>query len=73
MSRPEAADLASVAGCQVDAGVTKKTTILVVGNEDIKHLAGHTKSIKHRKAEELIKNGQNIRIIGESDFKALIS
>jgi DNA polymerase-3 subunit epsilon len=30
------------------------------------------KSTKHRKAEELIQKGQNIRIIGESDFKSII-
>ncbi len=31
----EAADMASKIGCQVASGVTKKTTILVVGDQDI--------------------------------------
>jgi DNA polymerase-3 subunit epsilon len=72
LKRTEAADMAAKIGCQVESGVTKKTTILVVGNQDIKKLAGHEKSSKHRKAEGLILNGQQIRILGESDFKELI-
>jgi DNA polymerase III subunit epsilon len=71
MLRYDAAVAASNAGCQVDAGVTKHTTLLIVGDQDISKLAGHTKSSKHRKAEELISQGQRIRILGESDFKAI--
>ena len=70
--RREAADLASAVGCQVEPGVTKKITMLVVGDQDIKKLAGHKKSSKHRKAELLIEKGIPIRILGESDFKELI-
>jgi len=65
--------MAAKIGCQVESGVTKKTTILVVGNQDIMKLAGQEKSSKHRKAEEFILNGQQIRILGESDFKELIN
>lgn len=70
--RSEAADLAASIGCQVAQGVTKKTTMLVVGDQDIEKLAGHAKSLKHRKAEELIVNGAPIRILKESDFKELV-
>ena len=73
MPRREAADMASKIGCQVASGVTKKTTILVVGDQDIKRLAGHKKSSKHRKAEKLISNGQPMRIIIETDFKEFVS
>jgi DNA polymerase III subunit epsilon len=73
LRRAEAADIAAKIGCQVESNVTKKTTILVVGNQDIKKLAGREKSSKHRKAEVLILNGQQIRILGESDFKELIN
>jgi DNA polymerase-3 subunit epsilon len=73
LRRAEAADMAAKIGCQVESCVTKKTTILVVGNQDIKKLAGNEKSSKHRKAERLILNGQPIRILGESDFKELIN
>jgi len=72
MLRRQAADLASVAGCEVDHGVTKRTTMLVVGDQDIRKLAGHEKSAKHRKAEELIGKGQAIRIITESDFQRVV-
>ncbi len=71
--RNEAAQLAANAGCKVSPNVNKSTTLLVVGDQDIKYLAGHEKSSKHRKAEELISSGQQIRILGESDFKRLIS
>jgi len=69
--RREAADLAAAIGCQVASGVTKKTTMLVVGDQDIRKLTGHEKSSKHRKAEKLIKQGIPMRILKESDFKKL--
>jgi len=69
--RRQAADMAARIGCQVASGVTKKTTILVVGDQDATKLAGHEKSSKHRKAEDLISKGTSIRILRESDFKEL--
>lgn len=73
MPRRESADMAAKIGCQVASGVTKNTTMLVVGDQDIKRLAGHDKSSKHRKAEKLIYKGQSIRILRESDFKELVN
>ena len=70
--RSEAADLAASIGCSVASGVTKKTSLLVVGDQDISRLAGKEKSSKHLKAEKLISKGQKIRIIKESDFKELV-
>ncbi len=70
--RREAADLAATAGCEVSSSVSKKTTLLVVGDQDIRLLAGHEKSSKHRKAEALINNGQNIRVLRETDFRTII-
>lgn len=72
IARKHAADLAAGAGCAVDSGVTKETTLLVVGDQDIFKLGGNEKSTKHRKAESLIKSGQSIRIVGESDFLRLV-
>lgn len=69
--RAHAANLAAAAGADVHPGVTKKTTLLVVGDQDIAKLNGHEKSGKHMKAEALIAAGQSIRIIGETDFMAL--
>lgn len=71
LPRSEAANLAASLGCEVAPGVTKRTTILVVGDQDITKLAGHEKSSKHRRVEELVAAGVPIRIITESDFKAL--
>ena len=70
--RREAADMAASIGCSVVTGVTKKTSLLVVGDQDISKLAGKKKSSKHLKAELLISKGQEIRIIKESDFKEMV-
>jgi DNA polymerase-3 subunit epsilon len=70
--RREAADYAASVGCEVGASITKRTTILVVGDQDVQKLAGHEKSSKHRKVEQLIKMGQPIRILRETDFRELV-
>jgi DNA polymerase-3 subunit epsilon len=70
--RRMATEMAIKIGCTVVDGVNKKTTILVVGDQDVKKLAGHEKSSKHRKAEKLIAEGYQIRILQESDFKELV-
>lgn len=72
LPRRQAADKASRIGCQVGSGVTRKTTLLVVGDQDIWKLVGHLKSSKHRKAETLISEGQPIRILREADFNELV-
>ena len=68
VARRDAADMAHAAGAAVEPNVTKKTTLLIVGDQDIDRLAGHKKSSKHRKAEDLIKAGLPLRILGEADF-----
>jgi DNA polymerase-3 subunit epsilon len=68
IARRDAADLAHAAGAAVEPNITRSTTLLVVGDQDIDKLAGHTKSSKHRKAEQLRDAGQPIRILGEADF-----
>lgn len=68
MSREDAALRAAKCGVAVRSTVTKKTTVLVVGDQDPALLAGHRKSGKHRRAEELIAKGQDIRIVTESAF-----
>jgi DNA polymerase-3 subunit epsilon len=72
LPRRDAAELAARSGCQVADGVTKHTTLLVVGDQDIRVLNGHEKSSKHRKAEELIAKGLSIRILTESDFISMV-
>ncbi|MEC5324745.1 exonuclease domain-containing protein [Aurantimonas sp. A3-2-R12] len=73
MPRRVAADIAASVGCAVAASVTKNTTLLVVGDMDVQKLAGHSKSSKHRKAEELVASGLQLRIIRETDFKELVA
>jgi len=72
IKRSDAADAASEMGIKVTPSVTKKTTLLIVGDQDVTKLAGHDKSSKHRKAEDLIKKGQPIRILRESDFRVML-
>lgn len=60
--------MAKEAGCQVKSGVSRKVTMLVLGVQDPKRLAGHKKSGKHRKAEKLIEKGHDIKIISGHDF-----
>lgn len=68
LARKEAAVIAAKIGCNVLDSVTQKTTILVVGTQDSTKLAGYDKSSKHRKAEELIERGNQIKILSEKDF-----
>jgi DNA polymerase-3 subunit epsilon len=69
ITRSEAANLAASIGCSVAQGVSKKTSLLIVGDQDITKFSGKEKSSKHLKAEQLISKGQQIRIIKEGDFK----
>ncbi len=73
MPRHQAADLAAEAGCDVSGSVTTKTTLLIVGDLDVRDRADSEKSSKHRKAEGLIEGGQAIRILAESDFVAIVA
>ena len=73
ISRSEAATHAANAGCTVQNSVTKTTTLLVAGDQDLDKLAGHKKSSKHRKAEALIEKGSPIRILGETDFYSMVA
>lgn len=69
--RRDAADMAHEAGASVEPNVTKTTTLLVVGDQDIDKLNGQDKSSKHRKAEKLIEGGQPLRILSEADFMSM--
>lgn len=73
ISRSDAADIAAAAGMDIADRVTKQTSVVVVGDQDVRRLGGHEKSAKHRRAEQLISEGEALRIIGESDFKVLVS
>ncbi len=72
MPRTEAAALAASAGCTVLENLTKKTTILVVGDQDLRLTNGKEKSTKHIRADEYINKGAAIRIVRESDFLSML-
>ena len=67
-----ATKMAADGGCLVSESVNSSTTLLIVGDQDIRRLAGHEKSSKHRKAESLMLKGQPLRILTESDFCQLL-
>lgn len=72
LPRAEASALAADCGFEVGTSVVQKTTMLVVGVQRENHVAGYSKSGKHRKAEALISEGQDIQILTEEDFLDLI-
>lgn len=73
MTRVEAAGIAACAGITTSQSVSKKVDLLVIGDQDVSVLApGKEKSSKHRKAEDLIAKGHDMRIMGETEFLALV-
>ncbi|MGY4178369.1 DNA polymerase-3 subunit epsilon [Bradyrhizobium sp. USDA 4518] len=72
IARDRAAQMASAAGCRVADSISKKITILVVGDQDLRLTKGQEKSSKHRKAEAMIADGVSIRIVRESDFVMMV-
>ena len=69
--RKEAAKLVNDLGAAVSGGVTKKTTLLVVGTQGNPFVVGG-KSTKHRRAEELIVEGYGIEILSEDQFLEIL-
>ena len=72
-TRSEFAAIAAEYGFNVKNSVTKKTTYLIIGDQDESKLNGNIKSSKHRKAEDLLKRGHDIHILYEADFIQIIS
>ncbi len=72
LSREEVAREAAARGCDVADSVTKATTLLVVGVQDLKRTRGARKSSKLRKAEALIDKGHSIAVLCEEDFLSLL-
>jgi len=53
--RREAAEMAARVGFNVLSGVSKKTSVFVVGDQDARKLHGHSISSKHQKAQDIKK------------------
>ena len=72
MTRKDAAQLVLNIGGFVDNSVTKRTNLLILGNNDYCSSIKGGKSSKQRKAEDYILRGQDLQIIPESLFYELI-
>lgn len=70
--RRDAAQLVADRGGHFAPGVTKKTDLLVVGEQDLAKLAGHDVSTKMRKAMDMAADGHHIEIIDELDFYRML-
>lgn len=71
--RREAAQKVVDAGGEFSPSVTRHTDLLVVGEQDLAKLAGHSESSKMRKASELASAGHPVEIIDEVDFYCMLS
>jgi len=65
--------LAADVGCDVRSSVTEATTLLIQGDQDIRKLAGKKQSQKEIDADRLIKAGQKILKLRETDFYAYVN
>ena len=68
MTRKEAITMVALTGGIPENNVTKKTNILVVGEQDWRVVGKRGLSSKMEKAQSLLENGQNIEIMTEDDF-----
>lgn len=71
--RMEASYKAALAGFKIQNGVNKQTSVLVIGIQDHFTTGQREKSSKEIKTENLIRQGQNIRILTEDSFMKMIS
>lgn len=72
VGRDEAMRLANAVGFLVGSSVTRQTTHLIIGEQDLSRLNGHRKSSKERRALELTQKGQRIVFLSGQDFLELI-
>lgn len=72
MQRKDAMQLVVDRGGFCGDNVTAKTNFLVLGAQDYKKVGDSGKSSKHRKAEKLKLGGQDIEIISENVFAAML-
>ena len=66
-------NLAADVGCDVRSSVTEGTTLLMLGDQDKRKLAGKETSQNEVDADRLIEKGQHIRKLREADFHALVN
>lgn len=72
MLRDDAKQIVVNLGCILDNSVTKQTNYLILGDNDYNAILKGGKSSKHKKAEKLKLEGQDIEIIDERTFYDLL-
>lgn len=72
MTRVQAAQLAVNCGANCKGSVDSNTNVLVVGDNDLEKYVQGVKSTKMKKAEDMIRQGLPIEIVGEQDFLRLV-
>ncbi|MCU1404049.1 MAG: hypothetical protein JWQ43_352 [Glaciihabitans sp.] len=73
-TRPEAQKLVASFGATISSGVTKKTSLVVMGGFDPSTLReGATLSSKIQRAQDLAANGQPVEIVTEQTFLEILS
>lgn len=72
-TRRDAAQAVVDAGGEFSPNVTRRTNLLVVGDQDLAALAGHEESSKMRKAAGMAATGHPIEIISEADFYRMLA
>ena len=65
--------MAADVGCDVRSSVTTATTLLILGDQDLRKLAGKKTSQKEIDADRLIAAGKDIRKLRETDFRAYVN
>lgn len=73
MLRKDAMQLVVNLGGILDNSVNKQTNYLILGNNDYNAILKGEKSSKHKKAEKLQLEGQDISIIDEYTFYDLLN
>lgn len=73
MIRKDAMQIVVNLGGVLDAGVNKHTNYLILGDNDYNAILKSEKSLKHKKAEKLKLEGQDIEIIDELTFYDLLN
>lgn len=73
MSRDEAIEVLAAWGSQPQLNVTKKTTVLILGDSEVARVSRSNGSGKERKAAELIESGQTVRLMTGVEFLEIVN
>jgi DNA ligase (NAD+) len=71
MDRKAAQEMVKARGGETPSGVSRTLDFLVIGDDGSALLSGGAMSSKHKKAEQLVAEGAGIRIISETEFRAM--